>query len=411
MYNLLLVCLSIILVFLAIIFYIIKFLNRETYNNFHFPIQLGEENLNKNPGYDILLDTSVNKVISANKNYLQIKKEISKGKFKALLEKVANTHKIDAKTLSILEKLPKKELPRTIMTFDLVTKWIIGQITEFYPEFKSDTDIYPQEDFHIISLRENINYYKSNANLENYNFHFRAYRNGRNKHFIILADIVITNSNHKYINKLELSGLDIEENLMTQFGDYKRNVFYNYDISKLHCSLSNRKECQQTGRYKKEEEWLEQKKKENKYSLFQDGYRCFYKDASSKQECESVDPELGKGYWDKPCEYDSECPFFGSKGNINYPNTRGKCMASGYCELPVNVVGIGFRGYNDRNREFAPYCHNCNESVENCNGLNCNKCCSLQNNPDYVFSNDLLPRLKHKKDLEDKELKVFDIKT
>ena len=409
MCNLLLV-IAIILILLLGVFYFIKFFTRETYNNFPFPIQLGEENMNKNPAYDTLIDTGINKVISANKTYLQIKKEISKGKFKSLLEKVANTHKTDAGTLYILEKLPQKELPRTILTFNLVTKWIIGQITEFYPAFKSEMDVYPQEDWQIISLRENINYYKSNDNLENYNFHFRAFRNGRNKHFIVLTDIVITNTNHKYINKLELVGLDIEENLVTQFGDYKRNVFYNYDINKLHCSLSNRKECQQRGRYKKEEEWLEEKRKENRNNLFQGGYRCFYKDASSKQECESVDPKLGKGYWDKPCEYDSQCPFFGSKGNVNYPNTRGKCMESGYCELPVNVVGIGFRGYNDTNKEFAPYCHNCNELVENCNGLNCNQCCSLQENADYAFSNDLLARLKHKKEIEDKELKVFDIK-
>ena len=66
MCNLLLV-IAIILILLLGVFYLIKFFTRETYNNFPLPIQLGEENLNKNPAYDTLIDTGINKVISANK--------------------------------------------------------------------------------------------------------------------------------------------------------------------------------------------------------------------------------------------------------------------------------------------------------------------------------------------------------
>jgi hypothetical protein len=76
-----------------------------------------------------------------------------------------------------------------------------------------------------------------------------------------------------------------------------------------------------------------------------------------------------KGVWDRPCDYDNECPFF--QKNTNYKNYRGSCN-SGYCELPLGVKRTGFRTY-----EGEPFCHGCE--------MNDSKCCEKQNKPDYAF--------------------------
>lgn len=76
-----------------------------------------------------------------------------------------------------------------------------------------------------------------------------------------------------------------------------------------------------------------------------------------------------KGIWDRPCDYDNECPFF--QKNTNYKNYRGNCN-SGFCELPLGVKRTGFRTY-----EGKPFCHGCE--------MNDHKCCEKQKQPDYAF--------------------------
>jgi hypothetical protein len=411
-------CALILIVFILALFFTYKnkSLKKEPfYNREQTPIQLNCINLIKNPEYDMYLDTGIDKVISVNNNYLQIKKEITKGQFKKLLEDVYNSNKIDDTTKQIIDKLPKSELPRTILSFDLVTKWIGNLITEFYPKYKSDDDIYPNQVFLVETQRENINFYKNNDFLENYNFSFRVYRPNKNKNFIVSADVVLTNDNKKYINFLELISTDIEENVKDRFGAYKRNHLYNYDNRGIHCSLSNSKECQPTDRYKNAEEWL----KTQDVTMVDDNnksFTCLYKEAYNKEDCLSKDPIYGVGFWDKPCENDSECPFFGENGNLNYDNNRGKCIKeTGKCELPINMKQIGFSSFDDSDNN-KPFCHNCElYKPENCVGLECNKCCDIQKskgiNPDYAFENDLLDRNKpeNKKKLSQNNLKVFDI--
>ncbi len=86
----------------------------------------------------------------------------------------------------------------------------------------------------------------------------------------------------------------------------------------------------------------------------------------SRQQCESPYDFYGrvkpKGIYDKPCQSDNECPFFGA--NKNYPNQRGKCLENGQCELPVNMIPIGYHYYVPH-PEYKPYCYNCNSKEWN----------------------------------------------
>lgn len=59
--------------------------------------------------------------------------------------------------------------------------------------------------------------------------------------------------------------------------------------------------------------------------------------------CESKFDLFGKpkkelDVWDRPCEYDNDCPFF------NVSSYRGGCIA-GVCEMPLGAKQVGFRKY------------------------------------------------------------------
>ena len=69
--------------------------------------------------------------------------------------------------------------------------------------------------------------------------------------------------------------------------------------------------------------------------------------APSRELC-----ERHGGAWDRPCERDADCPFY--QANPRYPNRRGGCLPSGYCEMPVGVDRVGYRHYDARTR---PLCH------------------------------------------------------
>lgn len=62
--------------------------------------------------------------------------------------------------------------------------------------------------------------------------------------------------------------------------------------------------------------------------------------------------------WDKPCDNDKECPFYGK--NKKYQIERGKCI-DGYCELPVGVKRLSYRKYDDSGIVNKPFCHNVDE--------------------------------------------------
>lgn len=152
-----------------------------------------------------------------------------------------------------------------------------------------------------------------------------------------------------------------------------------------------------------------------------DKHRCFkpdgeiYREAETYNDCLSYSDHLGRtGVWDKPCQKDTDCPFF--QANKNYFNTRGKCF-NGYCELPLGMKRIGYKHF----AKDKPLCYNCHRNEEiitvdgqslikerDCAGVECNKCCHLQTNsklytnlksPDYAFQGDQIDRKQEQSSL------------
>ena len=119
-------------------------------------------------------------------------------------------------------------------------------------------------------------------------------------------------------------------------------------------------------------------------------YKCFLKDGFNESICKSYSYDKQTyGVWDKPCNVNSECPFY--KKNLNYENDRGGCI-NGYCEMPSNIERVGYKYYR---KKKLPFCYNCN--IKNCKGEDCYTCCEKQKDrqlypnlksPDYIFSND-----------------------
>lgn len=48
-----------------------------------------------------------------------------------------------------------------------------------------------------------------------------------------------------------------------------------------------------------------------------------------------------KHLWDAPCTSDDQCPYF--QKNLHYPNYRGGCLESGWCEMPLGVFQSSYR--------------------------------------------------------------------
>ena len=127
--------------------------------------------------------------------------------------------------------------------------------------------------------------------------------------------------------------------------------------------------------------------------------------ASDKNICESNYNFYGQrkqsGVWDTPCKNDSDCFFYQS--NKNYPNKFGKCKPDGYCELPLNMVNMGYRYYINSDTT-KPLCYNCNPKNEWKPISNIDTCCDKQydkklypnlDGPDYVFKDDKVDRINY----------------
>ncbi len=136
----------------------------------------------------------------------------------------------------------------------------------------------------------------------------------------------------------------------------------------------------------------------------------------SRQQCEAPYDFYGrvkpKGIFDKPCKSDDECPFF--KANKNYPNSRGKCLSNGQCELPVNMIPIGYHFFVPH-PDYTPMCYNCDSKSSWNSSTKLNTCCTKQfhrkvgennidsedneykflNSPDYAFTGDIEERSNH----------------
>ena len=124
----------------------------------------------------------------------------------------------------------------------------------------------------------------------------------------------------------------------------------------------------------------------------------------SRSSCESSLDAFGRpkdvGIYDKPCNKNEECPFY--KANKNYENEFGRCLSSGYCELPLNMKKIGYK-YFVSDKLNAPLCYNCNSEKYESNTL-IDTCCIKQQDeklypylesPDFSFEGDSLLRFNN----------------
>jgi hypothetical protein len=123
---------------------------------------------------------------------------------------------------------------------------------------------------------------------------------------------------------------------------------------------------------------------------------------TGKLSCENKYDYYGRakpyGIWDKPCVNDSDCLYFNA--NKNYPNNYGKCLTTGYCQLPLNMLHIGYHYYLPTDKR-KPLCYNC-ETTEWNPITKMGQCCDEQkdrkkypflNSPDYAYTDDYTARL------------------
>ena len=174
-----------------------------------------------------------------------------------------------------------------------------------------------------------------------------------------------------------------------EFCNLEKYEFYKRNPQKYKSKLTR---CHNEPFYNQDDvnKYLKVKEDEKKRDEDFKKYKCFLKDGFTEETCLSYSPKENKvGYWDKPCEKNTDCPFF--KANKNYDNNRGGCL-NGFCELPLNLNRIGYKNYDKKDK---PFCNNC--EIEDCTGTDCFTCCDLQLNrkkypnlksPDFSFEND-----------------------
>jgi len=124
----------------------------------------------------------------------------------------------------------------------------------------------------------------------------------------------------------------------------------------------------------------------------------------SRAACESRFDAFGRpkpggpDVWDKPCERDTDCPFF--QANKAYKNHRGGCVA-GYCEMPLGVTRVGYKQFSSQKHQdsqvyqasgasYMPLCHGCAPGLDAQQG-----CCDSQpvGKKNYAFELDAFERV------------------
>ncbi len=214
-------------------------------------------------------------------------------------------------------------------------------------------------------------------------------REYKTHYFAMNADLVTKNqldlSNSLVIRKLKLIGLPVSKILEGQLTPYQPVL--EQQLKRDILLLTE----------EQEKEYIEDRKVERE---LENKYKCFHPRGrfgeleryKSRQYCTSYHPEVdGVGVWDKPCEEDSECPYY--KANLNYSNEFGGCK-EGKCEMPLGVDRVGYKKIQKPN---TPMCYNCQDKSQI--GLNKHKCCHQQLNvinsetsnlksADYMFYND-----------------------
>ena len=341
---------------------------------------------------DILDDIMPQQIIITNSRYAFYKKEIKRTDLLNILRAVKDRNEY---TLGIqIDSFKEVENIIEPISFEYFKKFILDEISILVHDYDQ------QYGYHHIWFQEQaskiekyLNYSDENYNLDYLEMKMIIGRKDKTKVFNISIKGIFDLLNDKaYITSIELLGLTTDDYSKSGFFDYYRNELNEFDKKGVHCSLSNRRECKLDNLSREDVE--NYKKMTDDLKWYTDNSKCFFKDSNSKVECLSKDIRGATGIWDTKCRYDTDCPFFGSNGNLNYNNKRGKCLPDGYCELPLGMVPIGYRLYR-KGDKYKPLCHNC-EPTSECIGINCSRCCDAQveegKNPDYAFDNDIIQR-------------------
>jgi hypothetical protein len=208
---------------------------------------------------------------------------------------------------------------------------------------------------------------------------------------------MITNGINKLYNVLYIGGNSTDNYLLSDFynpKELKQEIINNNYSNKVTF------ERNASAIIKLEKEHEESYKIKNQYACFNildsdDSKSEYILPYYNKDMCEAMYDEYGKskpiGIYDSPCKKNEECPFY--KLNKNYENEFGKCLDTGYCQLPSNMELVGYHYFRPNKK---PLCYNCgNKKFEKFGDID--TCCDEQDNkekypnlksPDYAFEKD-----------------------
>ena len=345
---------------------------------------------------------------------LPLKNDINRKNIKFLLattiallntELLANQHARD-------KKRSKGELDSKKTKLDMLTP---------YHKFEPLTI----RNYHLIS-HNTFNYTVGGTNntATRYIINIRVGRDNRQNHFVLQLDCVVLNSNSIHINKKDLAikhlvivGLPMER-VIDEVSDTRGKL--STKIANPMIDTRDMKFYDINQKITVEPETIDdillERKRKGVYGAIEGDAKCFHPRAKSDEygrlveydnrlDCESYHPEVdGVGVWDAPCQSNDDCPYY--QANKNYPNEFGRCLESGYCEMPIGVENVG---YTKEYKMSKAMCHNCNTTDL---ALSSNECCKEQTSnkkmdtPDYMFVGDTMERKKYKEMLNVKGLKV-----
>jgi hypothetical protein len=215
---------------------------------------------------------------------------------------------------------------------------------------------------------------------------------------------IIVNGVNKLYNVLYIGGNSTDNYLLPDF--YNPDELTQEIINK---NYSNKVEFERNASavIKIEKDQEQGYKIKNQYACFNildsnDSKNEYILPYFNRDICEAMYDEYGKtkpiGIYDSPCKKNEECPFY--KLNKNYENEFGKCLDTGYCQLPSNMEPVGYHYFRPNKK---PLCYNCgNKKFEKYGDID--TCCDDQHNkekypelksPDYAFEKDIEARYNY----------------
>ena len=353
-------------------------------------------------------------------NYPLVQKEISLLRMDYIMSEIKKKHKLPKNIKLNINTLESTSKLTAGYGFKLIKNWLLEEISVLSDTKSMRIKLVDTKRFKF-KHEKIIDYYRNyEKGFERVKFQAVLYRDNKQHNFFVYFDVILDNKNiNYYCRDIVIIGISNLQYLL--FAKYM-DKYYKLDNNGVHLSLSNKnptivKDEYVTNYRKIVDDYLnnimvQKEKQELEENEQRDGY-CFFKKAQTKDECISYEEKNGQGIWDKPCQYDEECPFY--KRNSNYPNKRGGCI-DGFCELPINIQNLSYREYDDSNLNAA-LCYNC-DKIDGCVGVECNMCCEEQkdrnlypelNGPDYAFENDYNERLNHKDSFYSKNVSPISI--